>query len=839
MSAVDSFFSGYRAVFQARQVEIESLRNTLEAVAEIESFPLRLQQEAAAGEFRLQGLEHAKELSVLQHRANMAEAESGAILKGVELSQNILASDIRRKNIEMVDQAMQLPSDPGLDQTGQDEMAALQQKKAALTEQGKAGLQAWTEGGAAYNTQRSDLLSQLDEFTNLGNEDAARVTQEAIDQLDQQRQSSLDRLHSMRSELDGYDNRMGELSKASEAPSPAVARLIELEQRLRETDPAAAGIARMRLDQFAARSSEDPDQRNLKAINGHKNALRIRQLDDQRAMLPESMQAAHDRATAGMRKTLQDNTRDIGADTFGAWVKNTPQMTQFEAKEAERQSASLSSPAPSGSAGTGSEEFINPNTGKPFAAPLQGMMESEASVASLMDGYIQFEGMKKEGWFGRIEGPAREQAFKLLGTDDPDMSITRLAGLRASLAPAVSRSLQSQVGVLTDSDIANAEKLIPLATDTPEIAQAKKAFLLSGINSSAENVVNQFIARGSDAQGVINRFQARGILEGYQVDWSKRMLIPPGEKPTEGTTSGAGQLDPSKINNAATALLGGVTPAPATASPGASNPNAVVRPGQTAPSAIPAAPGLPPASGGMPRAIVPPRPANGMRPSELAPPTQAPTQAPAQGEAQPAQSDQTQPAPQANADATTPDGPSEVSFQDGGLVSGTISGKPIKQAPRPVGIDKPLIKPKAIVFHASAATQNHTQLINSMSREGYHFTIDKDGTVAQHWPLDRIASHAREGGYNWRSIGISLVGTDNDKGKGKRYIDGDSRTTLPATKAQLKSARELVKKLRDIFPTLSEFKGHGETDPANRAGDEGLDVAEAIRQEMSKSKPTT
>lgn len=615
MSAVESFFSGYRSVFQARQQEIDNLRNTLDAVAEIESFPLRLQQEAAAGEFRLQGLEHAKELSVLQHRANMADAENAAILKGVELSQNILSADIRKRNLAMVDEAMQLSPQPGLDAAGQERLASLQQQKASLEAQGKAGADAWTAAGESYNTKRSELLSQLDEFTVLGNEDAARVTQEAIDQLDQQRKSSLDRLHSMRSELDGYDAQIGELTKTASAASPAVKRLIELEQQLRETDPEAAGIARMRLDQLAARSTGDPDQRDLKAINAHKNAQRLRQLDDQRAMLPQSMQEQHDRATAGMRKALQDNTRDIGSDAFQSWLQNVPKMTQFEAEqEAKRKSATSSAKAPEGS-----EDFINPNTGKPFAAPLQGMMEAESSVANLMDGYIQFEGMKKEGWFGRIEGAAREQAFKLLGTDDANMGVTKLASLRASMAPAVARSLQSQVGVLTDSDINNAEKLIPLATDTPQIAAAKKAFLLSGINSSAENVVNQFIARGSDAQGVLNRFQARGILEGYQVDWSKRMLIPPGEKPSEtAAASGAAGLDPSKVNNAAAALLGGVAPTAPASGMAPANPNAVVRPA-AAPAApiTPAAPVPAPAAG--PRQIVPPTPARGMRPTELIP----------------------------------------------------------------------------------------------------------------------------------------------------------------------------------------------------------------------------
>lgn len=223
-----------------------------------------------------------------------------------------------------------------------------------------------------------------------------------------------------------------------------------------------------------------------------------------------------------------------------------------------------------------------------------------------------------------------------------------------------------------------------------------------------------------------------------------------------------------------------------------------------------------------------------MRPSEIQPPQaaaaagQVPT-APSATPVAPAIPDATEAKP--TADATkVPTGPTKVSYE-AGAVNGTVLGKAIKQVPKQVGSSKPLIKPKAIVFHSSAATQNQDELADSLSGKGYHFTIGRDGTVAQHWSTDQIAYHAREGGYNFRSIGISLVGTDNDRGGGARYVSGDSRTTLPATKAQLAAAKALVEQLQTIYPTIKEFKGHGETDPGNKAADEGLDVARFLRGE--------
>ncbi|MBM1556655.1 N-acetylmuramoyl-L-alanine amidase [Sulfitobacter mediterraneus] len=81
---------------------------------------------------------------------------------------------------------------------------------------------------------------------------------------------------------------------------------------------------------------------------------------------------------------------------------------------------------------------------------------------------------------------------------------------------------------------------------------------------------------------------------------------------------------------------------------------------------------------------------------------------------------------------------------------------------------------------------------------GYHFVIDRDGTVAKGRPLDRIGAHVK--GHNTGSIGISLMG-----GHGSSENDAfDDNFTL----AQDRALRGLLDKLQGQFPAINRITGH-------------------------------
>ena len=83
---------------------------------------------------------------------------------------------------------------------------------------------------------------------------------------------------------------------------------------------------------------------------------------------------------------------------------------------------------------------------------------------------------------------------------------------------------------------------------------------------------------------------------------------------------------------------------------------------------------------------------------------------------------------------------------------------------------------------------------------GYHYLIDRDGTVAMGRPLDVIGAHVR--GHNTGTVGISLLG-----GHGS---SADDRFDDNFTMAQDKALRELIGTLRARFPSISRISGHNE-----------------------------
>lgn len=83
---------------------------------------------------------------------------------------------------------------------------------------------------------------------------------------------------------------------------------------------------------------------------------------------------------------------------------------------------------------------------------------------------------------------------------------------------------------------------------------------------------------------------------------------------------------------------------------------------------------------------------------------------------------------------------------------------------------------------------------------GYHYLIDRDGTVAMGRPLDQIGAHVS--GHNTGTIGISLFG-----GHGSNEKDQFSDHF---TKAQDVALRGLIAKLRAEYPAIKKISGHNQ-----------------------------
>lgn len=87
---------------------------------------------------------------------------------------------------------------------------------------------------------------------------------------------------------------------------------------------------------------------------------------------------------------------------------------------------------------------------------------------------------------------------------------------------------------------------------------------------------------------------------------------------------------------------------------------------------------------------------------------------------------------------------------------------------------------------------------------GYHYLIDRDGTVTEGRPLERTGAHAK--GHNTGSVGISLFG-----GHGGNVSDQFEDNF---TEDQDRALRELIRKLKAEHPII-KVMGHNEV--ANKA----------------------
>lgn len=88
-----------------------------------------------------------------------------------------------------------------------------------------------------------------------------------------------------------------------------------------------------------------------------------------------------------------------------------------------------------------------------------------------------------------------------------------------------------------------------------------------------------------------------------------------------------------------------------------------------------------------------------------------------------------------------------------------------------------------------------------------HCYVNRDGTVEQWVPLDRIAHHVR--GLNRRSVGIELV----NRGRWPDwYSTGAQARTEPYPAAQIEALIALLDALRSALPGLAALAGHEDLD---------------------------
>lgn len=83
---------------------------------------------------------------------------------------------------------------------------------------------------------------------------------------------------------------------------------------------------------------------------------------------------------------------------------------------------------------------------------------------------------------------------------------------------------------------------------------------------------------------------------------------------------------------------------------------------------------------------------------------------------------------------------------------------------------------------------------------GYHYLIDRDGTLTEGRPIELSGAHAR--GHNKHSVGISLWG-----GHGG---DQDDLFEENFTPEQDRALRKLIAQLRMEYPAITRIRGHNE-----------------------------
>ena len=88
-----------------------------------------------------------------------------------------------------------------------------------------------------------------------------------------------------------------------------------------------------------------------------------------------------------------------------------------------------------------------------------------------------------------------------------------------------------------------------------------------------------------------------------------------------------------------------------------------------------------------------------------------------------------------------------------------------------------------------------------------HFYIDRDGSIEQWVPLDRVAHHVR--GFNPQSIGIEMV----NSGRYPNWFHSSHQVMSERyTDKQIKALVDLLNHLQTTLPNLNNIAGHEDLD---------------------------
>lgn len=122
---------------------------------------------------------------------------------------------------------------------------------------------------------------------------------------------------------------------------------------------------------------------------------------------------------------------------------------------------------------------------------------------------------------------------------------------------------------------------------------------------------------------------------------------------------------------------------------------------------------------------------------------------------------------------------------------------------------------KRVVIHATelpdlaTAREYGERIHHAESRTGNsgHYYIDRDGTIEQWVPLERIAHHVR--GHNTDTVGIELV----HRGRWPDWYDSGSQSWRdPYPDAQIDALVALLRSLEAELPGLTSITGHDRLD---------------------------
>ena len=116
-----------------------------------------------------------------------------------------------------------------------------------------------------------------------------------------------------------------------------------------------------------------------------------------------------------------------------------------------------------------------------------------------------------------------------------------------------------------------------------------------------------------------------------------------------------------------------------------------------------------------------------------------------------------------------------------------------------------------IILHCSATAEGKDYSVDTIRKWhlkrgwrdiGYHFVIQRDGTVDEGRPIEQTGAHVK--GQNHNSIGICYIGGVEAKKKNGKWIAKDTRTC-----EQKEALEELLLELKEQYP-LAKIHGHNE-----------------------------